>query len=195
MCDPDLEFQILDLASTRYWNDSDRAERFRQLLTSVSSEALNRYDQYGWTILAYVLWSLEGYGEEIKTLQTILGPDVVTEDHSRLRLDCYVFKVTDTSMVTFQTKHPKSAAIHPQGVQKCPPHEVLQCCAKSKDLIAFRRLHDFKANVQIAEELLHSAYTRVQTYPKRLRDALINVCIDCLPVQSLYTIITGYLCH
>jgi hypothetical protein len=163
------------------------------LLRTSSAEVLNFYDVSGWTTLNYVLWMLKGHHAEIEMLQTLLGPEVVKEDHSGLRIDQFVFARSNYPMVAaacgvFGILHPSVATN--LNSTKWTPMELLQfhraSCVATPALIS---------NLDLATNLLQTATDRIQTYPKRLLNVLIDACTDLLPVQTLYPIIAAYLCH
>jgi hypothetical protein len=185
------EFQRLDRAVVEYWSDAYSAETFRRLLCSTSSAALNAFDMNGWTTLTYVLSCIHGAKEEIKTLQTLFGPDVATEDHSRLRIDRAICTRTRRHNVLV------ISASHTAANQVCEqrsPKEILQLRATGKFGLPNYK-SPFESHVAIAEMLLRQATERIQTYPKRLMLALTDACTNYLPTTALYTVISGYLCH
>jgi hypothetical protein len=189
------EFRELDVASVNYWYSSELAAIFQRLLRTSSTVALNSYDKYGWNILAYVLFCLHGAEPEIETLQTLLGPEVAMEDHSRLRIDSIIF--TQRSYAdTFAVVSVLFASKNPNLVQKRSIREILQLRAESK-LVGSTPFPGmfFNSHIATAEHLLRNATERIQTYPKRLMQAVTDTCTDYFPTIALYTIICSYLCH
>lgn len=188
------EFRQLDAVASKYWFTADSAESFRRRLCGASPEALNSKDQNGWNILTYVLHSLCGATEEIKTLQILLGPDVAMEDHSRLRLDATVFTLEDTSGRVLRIEPAWFASQHPQLVRKRFARDILESRANHKIRGAVLKA-SFKSHIAIAELLLRRACERIQTYPTRLILALTDACTDYLPTRDIYLMISGYLCY
>jgi hypothetical protein len=165
------DFQKLDNAATMYWQSSRQADEFRSLLLSSSSHTLNSFDLSGWTILTYVLWTLHGASEELSTLRVLLGPEVVKEDHSGLRLDKSILILLCDGQYTCTAKEILE-------FNMCLKHKATKICEK---------------HLQEANDLLQLATERVASYPRRLITALKDNCLNYLPVQPLHIIIAGYL--
>jgi hypothetical protein len=186
------EFDVLDSIVVEY---SKHTELFCHLLRSSSADALNTYCGMGWTILSYFLWKLNGDEGEVEILETLFGAEVAAEDHSRLRMDKDVLSFTTEHKLvrSFCPVHADSlfAQSNPSKVYQYSPLHILDIHEQCIDPYSFQT----KIHISIARNLFLKARERIQTYPKRLMNTLTNVCADCLPTKTLYTIIAAYLCH
>jgi hypothetical protein len=174
----EAQFIRLNQASARYWRSPMHAATFRQLLRSASPNNLNRYDEYGWTFLTYVLWSLDCGTETIATLQWLLQSDILQEDHSRLRLDKRIHSDFNGPFDAFFQQSNASAS----------PIEFVKALQKLPAESAFS-----KKSWKMAENLLQHAINRVSTYPQRLLKTLEQAFFSCFPVVSLYAVIVDYI--
>jgi hypothetical protein len=173
--DEDEEFVRLDARSIHFWRNEDRTRKFCVALKQASTTNLNRYDSQAWTFLTYVLANIHGSSTEMTVLRCLLGPEVLHEDHSRLRLDkCLVIENhSGTEMVQILT-----------------PMQVLQ---RRNQEVPFGNVNDMLINIEIAENLLRDAINRVETYPDRLLTTLEQAFLSCFPIVALYSIVVDYI--
>jgi hypothetical protein len=178
----DVEFELLNSASAAFWVNRERALLFRNRLVEASSKNLNQQDSLGWHFLHYVLWRYSGSEDELETLKCLLGPDVLYEDHSRLRLDTRIWRGTSSYISTLPLKADGYTAM---------------------ELLEFRRIGNPHRNpfqqdlshehYQIAHSLLQDAINRVATYPDRLLATLKDVFSLYFPTVALYSIVVDYI--
>lgn len=158
------KFRKLELMSASFLEGPDQNDSFRRLLVQSSATNLNRTDTFGWTFLTHVLWNADAGEKAITTLRCMLGPDVLAEDHSRLRLDKRIsMPIVDA---------PAS------------PMDVVKILQKKLSRYSSRQ-----ESIKIAEGLLQDALHRVASYPRRLLQILKEVLFYCLPITTLYPII------
>jgi hypothetical protein len=132
------------------------------------------------------MWNLHGAVEEITTLRTLFGSNVMPEDHSGLRIDQCIFANIDArwSGIIRRVVHPSYVGLEDSLIKLLP-----------EDVLEYREATRYCHSVHQAKILLESAKERISSFPKRLLKALADTCMDCLPVQPLYTIIAAYICH
>jgi hypothetical protein len=172
------QFDRLDQASIGFWEDQESANRYRICLAEVSSKNINRKDSLDWTSLTYAIWRYSGSPHETETLKYLLGPLIVHEDHSHLRLDITIWQCRTPYMV---------------------PHKANGYTAM--DILEFRTLDSCpylgsrlpEKHYQIARGLLQEAIDRISTYPSRLSQRLNEVCSSYFPIVALYSIVVDYI--
>jgi hypothetical protein len=175
----EAQFIRLDQASVRYWENPILAATFRTLLRNASPNNLNRYDQFGWTFLIYVMWTINDSADTIATLRCLLGSDILQEDHSRLRLDKRVYSAWNA---------PFENILQRVNAQSVSPIEFLKLLQE----LSLENSYS-QGNLNMAEKLLRDAMDRVATYPQRLSKTLEEVFSSCFPVVSLYSIVVDYI--
>jgi hypothetical protein len=175
------QFYRLNLASAVYWHDSNNAHHFRIYLAEASAKNINRIDSIGWSFLTYVIWRYKGLQHETETLKYLLGPEVLHEDHSRLRLDKRIWSDGELHIpMLLPTANGYTAM------------DLLKLRSTIGEYVGTRRHLPIK-DYQIAHSLLQNAIDRVATYPDRLLKTLNEVCALYFPIVPLYSIVVEYI--